>query len=43
MILVDSSVWIAYFAFSDKDFKPFVEHLGLVEAGTTVENRVEPV
>lgn len=28
--------------FSDKDFKPFVEHLGLVEAGTTVENRVEP-
>ena len=28
--------------FSDKDFKPFVEHLGLVEAGTNVENRVEP-
>ena len=28
--------------FSDKDFKPFVEHLGLVEAGTTVENKVEP-
>lgn len=28
--------------FSDKDFKPFAEHLGLVEAGTTVENRVEP-
>lgn len=28
--------------FSDKDFKPFVEHLGLVEAGTTVDNRVEP-
>ena len=28
--------------FSDKDFKPFVEHLGLVEAGTTVENRVGP-
>lgn len=28
--------------FSDKDFNPFVEHLGLVEAGTTVENRVEP-
>ncbi len=28
--------------FSDKDFKPFVEHLGLVEAGTTAENRVEP-
>ena len=28
--------------FSDKDFKPFVEHLGLVEAGATVENRVGP-
>ena len=28
--------------FSDQDFKPFVEHLGLVEAGATVENRVEP-
>ena len=28
--------------FSDKNFKPFVEHLGLVEAGTPVENRVEP-
>ena len=29
--------------FSDKDFKPFVEHLGLIEAGTTVENRVGPI
>ena len=28
--------------FSDKDFKPFVEHLGLVEAGTNVENRIGP-
>jgi predicted nucleic acid-binding protein len=42
MIIVDSSVWIDYFngrdvpevatldRFSDKDFIPFVEHLGLI-------------
>jgi predicted nucleic acid-binding protein len=43
MIIVDSSVWIDYFngkptpqidrlLFADRDFQPFVQHLGLKSA-----------